>query len=142
MANRPELECLVYVAPSAITAKHFEGVKKIVEHSVDPITLREAAVALREGLVALWEVKGTDDPAIVCTRVIRPDNANVLWLDGLAGNGIISNAKAIMRDLLLIAREYECSRVGTATRREAWAAMSDKFGFTQVSATYSMEVDP
>lgn len=137
---RPPLLVLRPVPPAAFTERHFQQLQRLEPYMWDGRTALALARQVWKGEVLVWEVEGTDH-AVVLTSVEAGPADPILWLDGLAGDGIMARGHAIVADLRTIAREYGCPRIRASSLRGAWDAAVQTLGFHQIATVYSMNVE-
>lgn len=137
---RPTLEILTYIAPGAVQPAHIANLKRLEANAWDGTTAVELAFSIAKGNTFLWEVADTGG-SIILTSVGNRGNVRELYLDGLAGDGIIAASPAIVRDLRLIRDEYQCTRIAVTAPRDGWGKFAEELGFKPVSTNYFMEMD-
>lgn len=138
--GRPPLQVLRYINPAEFNARHLESLKRLEAEAWDGTTARDWALRIHQGLTWLWEVDGTESAIVLTSSDCGPDNA--LFLEGLAGNGILANKRAIIEDLKVIAREYGANQISTATARDTpFSRLAQEMGFSQVSVNYSLTLE-
>lgn len=137
--HRPALHVLWYVPPADFAPVHLERLERLAQHAWDGTTAKEFALRIHRGDSHLFEVRGTDAAIVlISVRQGEPD----LFLEGLAGDGIIRLIPFILSDLKSIAREYGCRFIDTSTAREdAFAGLAQKMGFTPISTNYRLELE-
>lgn len=138
--HRPALEVLRFIAPAEFTARHLEQLQRLEAHAWDRSTAKSWAQDIYTGRSWLWEVEGTDSAIVLLSSSCGPGTP--LYLEGLAGDGILSQIRAIHRDLQTIAREYGATDIDTSSARDsAFSALAQQMGFIQVSVNYRFTLE-
>jgi len=137
--GRPILRVLRYLPIAGFTATHFQQLQRLAPMMWDGQTPFTMAKEVYDGLLHVWEVEGTDH-AVVLTRIVG-EGDRILWLDGIAGDGIMARAEAIVADLRTIGREYGCTQVRASSIRGAFEVLFERFGFQPLAVTYTMDID-
>lgn len=134
--TRPELEVLRYVPREAFTPAHMEQLKRLEEYAWDGTTALDFALQVWKGESWVFELEGTESAIVLLSS--STSNGG-LFVEGLAGDGIIARLDPLGRDLRVIACEYGCKRIDcTSIRGDAFAGLAQRVGFTPVSVNYSI----
>lgn len=132
----PDLEVLRFVPVQAITRKDFDTIAWGLSWGWDGTDLRDLALDLYHGRSWLWRA----GEGVVVTSLVERVGRTTLFLDVIAGDGMIPLAPLIAEDLRAVARYYSCTDIACSSRRKGVAKVLAAVGFTPVATHYSMEV--
>ena len=100
----------------------------------DGLSARDLLKAIAQGRCVLWRIEGAAE-GILVTSLERDS----LWIDAIAGDRLIANAKAIYDEIAHITRRAGRSRIRGAVARRGFEYLYSRMGHKKVATI--MEAD-
>lgn len=136
MSAPPDLEVLRFVYECR--PEHAGLLYKIEESFWDGTTALDLLLRRNEGRYSFFETP--NGGALVITEVASSPAGLELFIVGVAGEGILSVAPAMISDLRAIARAFGCKFIGGLGIPAGWERPALAFGFRKAATYYLMEL--
>lgn len=121
----------------SLDAAHYALMSKLCSRFWDGTKSLEVAKMIHAEDLTVFEVEG----GLVLLQPIDHPIGRELYLYGIVGEGILKQGEAIVRDMKLLAKWWNCSMLGAEGLAEGWLKAAVNLGFRPVSTRYLMELD-
>lgn len=138
--ERPQLKVLRYINPAAFAPHHLKQLYRLERFAWDGSTAIENARRIAGQDVWLWEVGDDEEHAIVLTSICAAGDNLILFVEGMAGDGILARSEDLVNDVHTIARFYGCSRVRATSERDGFVSFAEQHGFLPKATVWEAEV--